>query len=271
MSGRDKSPPNLSPTSHTLIPDNGSNQSLPAMSKVTSGRGRKRAKPEVMASISENPEFEPSQESYKSGHWSHEEHMKYLEALREFGHDWTKISAYIESRTAAQARSHNQKVEQSTTNFKQPKMQVVINSFLNYQGNEARKEDEKESAKEKVKVENGQKPIDTYLIRVDAALLGLLTAKLGPLSRDSVITKTNMTSAVCDHLKDLLSGPINQPIPTPRQTPTNCDVPSNVPVEDPTDLLSPEIKKESCSDSTSLENNPDITPCHRFNAFDDMA
>jgi len=45
----------------------------------------------------------------KVGKWTSEEHSKFLEALRMFGKDWTKIAAYMKSRTVKNIISHGQK------------------------------------------------------------------------------------------------------------------------------------------------------------------
>ena len=44
-----------------------------------------------------------------TGHWSHEEHQKFLKALDLYGKNWKKVEEYIGTRNTAQARSHAQK------------------------------------------------------------------------------------------------------------------------------------------------------------------
>ena len=43
------------------------------------------------------------------GRWSIEEHLKFIEAIVEFGKNWQKVQKYIGSRTISQIRSHAQK------------------------------------------------------------------------------------------------------------------------------------------------------------------
>ena len=45
------------------------------------------------------------------GHWTSEENQKFEEALKCYGSNWEKVSSYIQTRTASQVRSHNQKVK----------------------------------------------------------------------------------------------------------------------------------------------------------------
>ena len=43
------------------------------------------------------------------GRWSYEEHIKFIEALVNFGKNWKDVQKYVGTRTTAQARSHAQK------------------------------------------------------------------------------------------------------------------------------------------------------------------
>ena len=45
----------------------------------------------------------------KNGHWSREEHQRFIEAIFLHGNDWKLVQSYIESRSSTQARSHAQK------------------------------------------------------------------------------------------------------------------------------------------------------------------
>ena len=45
--------------------------------------------------------------------WTAEEHAKFLDALKLYGKDYQQISAYVESRTPAQVKSHTQKFMQA--------------------------------------------------------------------------------------------------------------------------------------------------------------
>ncbi|CDW87716.1 myb-like dna-binding shaqkyf class family protein [Stylonychia lemnae] len=47
--------------------------------------------------------------SINNGRWTHEEHLRFLEALRLYGKDWNKVQDHISTRTSAQTRSHAQK------------------------------------------------------------------------------------------------------------------------------------------------------------------
>ena len=43
------------------------------------------------------------------GHWSNEEHQKFIQALQLHGRDWKKIVEHVGSRSSNQVRSHAQK------------------------------------------------------------------------------------------------------------------------------------------------------------------
>lgn len=43
------------------------------------------------------------------GRWSFNEHIKFIEAIAEYGKNWKNVQKYVGSRTSAQARSHAQK------------------------------------------------------------------------------------------------------------------------------------------------------------------
>ncbi|MFM7850777.1 MAG: SANT/Myb-like DNA-binding domain-containing protein, partial [Flammeovirgaceae bacterium] len=45
----------------------------------------------------------------KTGHWSKEEHHKFLEGMFLFGNDWKSVQNHIGTRSSTQARSHAQK------------------------------------------------------------------------------------------------------------------------------------------------------------------
>jgi len=45
----------------------------------------------------------------KNGRWSMMEHVRFLEALKNFGKNWKKVEEYVATRTSTQARSHAQK------------------------------------------------------------------------------------------------------------------------------------------------------------------
>ncbi len=45
----------------------------------------------------------------KNGRWSMMEHVRFLEALKNYGKNWKKVEEHVASRTSTQARSHAQK------------------------------------------------------------------------------------------------------------------------------------------------------------------
>ena len=47
--------------------------------------------------------------SLNTGRWSYKEHLKFIEAIAEYGKNWKEVQKYIGSRSSAQARSHAQK------------------------------------------------------------------------------------------------------------------------------------------------------------------
>lgn len=44
-----------------------------------------------------------------AGRWTNQEHQAFLEALKLFGKNWSKVHKHIGTRTSAQTRSHAQK------------------------------------------------------------------------------------------------------------------------------------------------------------------
>ena len=47
--------------------------------------------------------------TYRYGKWSQDEHKKFIEGMRLYGKNWSKIHLHIGTRTCPQARSHAQK------------------------------------------------------------------------------------------------------------------------------------------------------------------
>lgn len=56
----------------------------------------------------------------KSGRWTSLEHFLFLAGLKHFGRNWKKVSKLVQSRTAAQVRSHAQKFEKKLGMAKTP-------------------------------------------------------------------------------------------------------------------------------------------------------
>ena len=85
--------------------------------------------------------IEPStQLQFKTGRWTHKEHGRYLEAVRNFGTDWPKISDFIGTRNTVQVRSHAQKFklrEMSKTHS----LEQFGYHFLNFETEESGKKD----------------------------------------------------------------------------------------------------------------------------------
>ena len=46
---------------------------------------------------------------FKRGHWSKEEHQKFIEGIFIYGNDWKSVQNHIVTRNSTQARSHAQK------------------------------------------------------------------------------------------------------------------------------------------------------------------
>ncbi len=50
---------------------------------------------------------EPAEEGgFKSGKWSADEHQRFLEGLKLFGKDWTKIEKYVGTRSVRNLMNH---------------------------------------------------------------------------------------------------------------------------------------------------------------------
>lgn len=62
---------------------------------------------------------------YKTGRWTRLEHFKFLEALKIFGKEWSKVQEHVYTRTSTQARSHAQKFF-----AKLEKKQLTLDEFL---------------------------------------------------------------------------------------------------------------------------------------------
>jgi SHAQKYF class myb-like DNA-binding protein len=50
-----------------------------------------------------------SDQQNRNGRWSLMEHIRFLEALKNYGKNWKKVEEQVATRTSTQARSHAQK------------------------------------------------------------------------------------------------------------------------------------------------------------------
>ena len=48
-------------------------------------------------------------ESYNTGRWSQDEHLKFIDGILKYGNEWKKVQEFIKTRSSNQARSHAQK------------------------------------------------------------------------------------------------------------------------------------------------------------------
>lgn len=46
---------------------------------------------------------------FQSGRWKKSEHRRFIEALKMYGKDWSKVQDHVRTRSSTQARSHAQK------------------------------------------------------------------------------------------------------------------------------------------------------------------
>jgi len=75
------------------------------------------------------------QQRERTGRWLPEEHRLFLEGLERFGKKWTKISAYIGTRTAMQVRTHAQKYFQKLDKVsKDDGLQDAVSALANAKG-----------------------------------------------------------------------------------------------------------------------------------------
>jgi SHAQKYF class myb-like DNA-binding protein len=50
-----------------------------------------------------------NESNFSTGRWTHEEHVKFIEAMFLFGNEWKRVQEHIKTRSSTQARSHAQK------------------------------------------------------------------------------------------------------------------------------------------------------------------
>lgn len=62
------------------------------------------------------------------GRWSFQEHIKFIEAIVEYGKNWKHVEKYVGSRTTSQARSHAQKFLLKLKTIKNPKLSFDFSS-----------------------------------------------------------------------------------------------------------------------------------------------
>lgn len=56
-------------------------------------------------------------EGFHSGRWTGDEHMKFVEAIKLYGRDWSKVQNHVQTRSSTQARSHAQKYFQKMSKY----------------------------------------------------------------------------------------------------------------------------------------------------------
>ena len=56
-----------------------------------------------------NDAIKDDEGEYNTGRWTHEEHEKFLHALKMYGKEWKKVQEFVGTRSSTQARSHAQK------------------------------------------------------------------------------------------------------------------------------------------------------------------
>ena len=73
-------------------------------------------------------EDKKEKEFLNTGRWSYTEHIKFIEAIAEYGKNWKDVQKYIGSRSSAQARSHAQKFFLKLKTIKNPKFDFDFSS-----------------------------------------------------------------------------------------------------------------------------------------------
>lgn len=59
--------------------------------------------------ILEDLETSQKESKFSTGRWTHEEHVKFIEAMFLYGNEWKRVQEHIKTRSSTQARSHAQK------------------------------------------------------------------------------------------------------------------------------------------------------------------
>ena len=67
----------------------------------------------------------------KRGHWTQDEHDRFIEAINKYGKDWKKIVQVVGTRSSNQIRSHAQKYFIKLDKKKQQPQRVVGNKEVN--------------------------------------------------------------------------------------------------------------------------------------------
>jgi SHAQKYF class myb-like DNA-binding protein len=63
---------------------------------------------------------------YRTGRWTREEHVRFVEALKIYGKDWGKVQQHVGSRSSTQARSHAQKFFQKIEKYMEHRNDDVL-------------------------------------------------------------------------------------------------------------------------------------------------
>lgn len=64
---------------------------------------------QLLDEIDINQENSQYESKFSTGRWTHEEHVKFIEAMFLYGNEWKRVQEHIKTRSSTQARSHAQK------------------------------------------------------------------------------------------------------------------------------------------------------------------
>jgi SHAQKYF class myb-like DNA-binding protein len=104
------------------VPQFETNYAIAEGSKKTKNKSGNKRKKRNYQSVANTHE---SDGTFKTGRWTRLEHFKFLEALKMFGKEWSKVQEHVFTRTSTQARSHAQKFF-----AKLDKKQLGLDEFL---------------------------------------------------------------------------------------------------------------------------------------------
>lgn len=123
-----------------------------------------------------------SKQSYRTGHWTDEEHLRFLFARSLYRNNVGAIAKILKTRTEVQIRSHNQKIEAVSINPMNRKLQESVSELL---GEKLKK------ARESLQPENP--PALASSVAIDENLLSDFTRILGrKINKNHVITKEDI-------------------------------------------------------------------------------